>query len=614
MKKSLSLLLILISFIGFGPLALAQPDFKWDLELDVSIPFNVEGTEARKAHYGEYVPIIIEVKNCGPRLYDSGSLHIGIKIKLTVQGLELPSSNVNLGYGHTAYYADEQIIWVGHAENYCGPSVNNSYLHMPTIMAKVIDDENAYMTAEIVEYTHGGFYGIDDSNLSSYEIDSQPNNGVDTDGDGDFSNDPDDEDDGDGLYITDINTRKPISCSCEWESDEDTPTVNPEVVGSSAGDSGVLGNVSGGASGSNPTSPAGTNPSLPPGVSGSSSSGTIAATDGCMIAADVPSPFPVNPEDPNGIFKFDYFIESIARIGYTDQDGVLQSEELMMNYHVNSNDGSMFFATDEFGFFASNNIELSNISGRFDGVVWKADGQQVRYVYDNTTSTERAILVDVDQNAADVTDQKRANVRGFLNNLGSLTSSPDPLPSHLASKWGNVPGYRGLMNDINTGVSEVTIYMGKSPDVAPIPTNSPLVGFLAGIFKDNIIDNCNKLAVYTRMTTGPNKDFIEVELVNIHARDFEFDGAPYKITTLAAAPGTTHNRTMKDLEAEAVALSIQKSDLEKQKQANCASDDMACHNSYQAQMDALQDKVDELQCEALCLAGMEAALDDCNCN
>jgi hypothetical protein len=605
--------LLLIFIFIWSNTSWAQPDIKWDVELDVQVPFNIEGNEeARRAHHGDYVPIIIELKNCGPRFYDYPYLLVGVKIKLTVQGLELPTSDESFGPSPWWYVADEQIVGFGNVDNYCGP-VLNTYLSGPTIMAKVIDNENAYITAEIVEYTYSGVYGgIDPNNLSSYEMDSWPNNGVDTDGDGDFSNDPDDEDDGDGLYLTDINTRKPIECSCTWETDEDAPLAKPEVIGESNDASEIVSNGNSGMAAT--TSAVGDNPLHSPTIPAPGSSASLSAEAGCMIAADVPSPFPSNPEEPLNHFRFDYFIESIARIGYRDDRGIMQNQELKMNYYVNSNDGSMFFDTETGGFFGANFLPARTRMGRVDGVVWKADGQRVIYGQDYATGTMRAVVVDQTQTAADVAGQKRLNVTTFMNSLGSAGRIPDPLPAHLATKWGDVPGYVGNMNDVDGTLSTATIYMGNSPDIAPIATNSPLVGFMVGVFKDPIRDNCNKLAVFTRMTTGVVDEFMEVELVNIRPREIIFDGRPYNITNIGATQGTAYKMNMEELEREALALSLQKDNLDIERRRDCAKNDIPCNDGYRSRMAILQAEIDDLQCQALCLAGMSSALPDCSCD
>ena len=204
------------------------------------------------------------------------------------------------------------------------------------------------------------------------------------------------------------------------------------------------------------------------------------------------------------------------------------------------------------------------------------------------------------------------NVDTFIQSMGSMVRSPEPLPPHLASTWGGVPGYIGQMDDVDGTKSTVTIYMGQSPDIAPIPTNSPLVGFLVGIFKDEFQNNCNKLAIYSKMEYG--SDYIEVELVNITPREFSFNGTSYAPTTIGGVPGTDHKQSLDQLEQEAMLLSLQKENLDAERKRDCARNDIPCNDQYRARMAALQSRIDDLQCKALCLAGMSDSMPDCSCD
>lgn len=338
----------------------------------------------------------------------------------------------------------------------------------------------------------------------------------------------------------------------------------------------------------------------------------LSAEAGCMIAADVPSPITANPEGTEGIFKFDYYIESLARLSYMD-GGRRQTRDMRMNYYVNSNDGSMFFSTETGGFFGANSFATADRMGEIHGVVWKADGQRVLYVYDNASDMRRAVVVAQDQTAADVAGQKFLNVETFMNSMGSMTRSPDPLPPHLASRWGDVPGYIGQMNDVDGAMSTVTVYMGRSPDIAPIPTNSPLVGFLVGVFKDHVRDNCNKLAVYTRMTLDSSDDYIEIELEDIRPANFEFDGTPYKRTEMGTLPGSTAGRTMQTFNAQLEAIMLSK-EAAQRAQRNCRPNDTACYDQYTLQIEQLSREQEALECEMACAMGMEDLYDDCSCH
>lgn len=581
----------------------AQPHPLWDIELDVTSIY--EGSELKN---GDFISVNIEITNCSS--YDcnlSADLipsYLGGEVRLDYGGLEAVGwTNMDPNGGNLMYFYD-----VGFP---CFGIVHGSPL---TVNVRITDITNAYLTAEISEI-HSSFrnlgYCREPGDWLEEDSDSTPDNGVDTDGDGDFTNDPDDEDDGDGIVFADFNnTRKPIECRCEEADTYKEPVAaNPEVVGESAEGSSV---GSGGLSTvGNPTPPGGTNPLGNPATPGSAPSGTLNAEAGCMIGANVPSPMAPNPEGTEGIFRFDYKIESIARASFID-DGRRQTMDLNVNYYVNSNDGSLFFSTQTGGFFGANAFATSSRMGRIDGVVQKADGQQVIYGLENPTSTLRAVVVAQDQTAADVAGKKQLNVREFMNSLGSTTRSPDPLPPHLLAKWGDVPGYVGRMNDVSGTKSTVTIYMGRSPDINPIPTNSPLVGFLVGIFKDNVQANCNKLAFYTRMNLDGSDDYLEVELVHIEPASLEFNGTPYKLTQLGAVPGSTARTRMQALQGQMEALAFRK-EAAKTARRNCAPNDTACYDQYTRQIEQLESELENLECQIACDMGLEEYADNCTC-
>ena len=189
-------------------------------------------------------------------------------------------------------------------------------------------------------------------------------------------------------------------------------TTDPDALVDNAGADGLPG-VSGDGI-ANP-SVGGSTPTLPPGstIPSAGRSNPVNAGGGCMIAANIPSPMAANLEDPVNEFHFDYFIESIARIGYTETDGRRVDQAIKMNYYVNSNDGSMFFDTGMGGFFGANSRTTRNRMGRIDGPLWKADGQMIHYGLDNATGALRAVVVEQDQSATNVTGQE-TNECGYL--------------------------------------------------------------------------------------------------------------------------------------------------------------------------------------------------------
>lgn len=562
-----------------------------DLELDLSV--------LNQYTIGETTTVVFQVSisNCCDR-WDIHECVISFEPKLLFtipKGLELETDGSailpNSGSFANRFEYDTGIYTIP-GMTYCGTHLSNLKL---TLYAKLLDINDANLMVEVYENSSYTYDLITD-------VDSEPNNGVDTDGDGNISDDPDDEDDGDGIDFSgplDMEPNPP--CTCTEDSGSESDSI---IADSLAALSGI---------GITNPSPGGTAPPLPPAPMGpgTGSGPGLDATAGCMIAADVPSPIAANPEGTEGMFRFDYYMESLARFSFID-DGIRKTQDLHVNYYVNSNDGSMFFSTETGGFFGANAFATANRMGEIHGVVWKADGQRVIYGLERITGTLRALIVAQDQTAADVAGQKFLNVTDFVNSMGSMSRSPDPLPSHLVSKWGDVPGYIGQMNDVDGTKSTVTIYMGRSPDIAPIPTNSPLVGFLVGIFKDHIQANCNKLAVYTRMTYDDSGDYIELELQEIRPATFEFDGSPYKRTEWGAIPGSTAGNQMQVYNAQMESLSIRE-EAARTARRNCPPNDIACHDRYTAEIENLRREQDAIECQMACEMGMENLYDDCSC-
>lgn len=165
------------------------------------------------------------------------------------------------------------------------------------------------------------------------DADSVPNNGVDTDKDGNVMDDPQDEDDGDGQLVI--------------------------VAGSDSF-------------------------SKKPGM----------ASGECLAPLDAESSFPPNPENEiNGIFKFDYKIEALVNFSGANIDPDYargDPNQLIMEYYVNSADGSIMFPGGPTGFFKTN-MSYPNSDGTIDAAIWLANGQMVSYVYDSEEKKWRAI-------------------------------------------------------------------------------------------------------------------------------------------------------------------------------------------------------------------------------
>lgn len=626
----------------------SQVRYNVDYELDVYFKDIYPGAD-RVINAGDVVLVTIEVMFSGPGYDIMEERNFFGEDGRCWSNLELPIASVKFfvsrGFSirEGEDYGSSMGGWADRPDRQNAKRINSSTIEFPLDYAccgytteygdtsglysfylDVIDPSDAYLTAELVSFHKPDQF----SDALFVDMDSTPNNGVDTNGDGNFNNDMSDEDDGDGVNISELcYTRKPLrSTGCgyyipDWPDYEiyRVATYRPylclnsealEVANVDSNSSEINNSSSSGVPSSSPIGP-GSLGSPAGGVPGGS--GSLRAEAGCMIAADVPSTIAANPEGTEGVFVFDYYIESVARIEYVDTNtGAVTNKNYNMNYYVNSNDGSMLFSTEEEGFFDANAFPTADNMGEIHEVVWKSDGQIVIYALESITGTLRAVIMAQDQTAADVALQKRLNVTEFMNSMGSMTRSPDPLPPHLQAKWGEVPGYTGQMNDVDGTKSTVTIYMGRSPDLAPIPTSSPLVGFQTGIFKDNVQDNCNKLVVYSKMTAGASSDFMEVELKDIRRVRKEFDGTPYQRTQLGAVPGSVPSTQMQAYNAQYEALSLQEEAAERARR-NCGPNDTACYDLYTRQIEQLKQQQEDLECEFACRMGMAELYDNCSC-
>ena len=237
--------------------------------------------------------------------------------------------------------------------------------------------------------------------------DSIPGNGVDTDGDGIVMDDPGDEDDGDGQIV---------------------------IVGGPE-----------------------------------SESSTATASTNCLAPAYVGSKFTSNPIDPvNSVFKFDYKIKAALNFEMNEEDFNTEyskgdPNELLMEYYVNTADGSILLPGGEMGFFGLN-FEFDDSLGTVDAAVWLANGQMVVYGFDAKANEYRAVTRQSAQSA----DGKWANdymtMLQFFQSSQEWAAIPEPAPPSINSRFGNTVGYRGKLTESRTGLTNIwKLYFDTDP-------------------------------------------------------------------------------------------------------------------------------------------------------
>ncbi len=389
------------------------------------------------------------------------------------------------------------------------------------------------------------------------DIDSSPGNGVDTDGDGNAMDDPGDEDDGDGQLII----------------------------------------VSGGST-----------------SSGSPPSGSTASGRGdCLAPMDVLSTMTPNPTAIDGTFKFDYKIKAEMNFEMADTTGFSPEyfrgnpNELIMEYYVNSADGSILFPGGEMGFFDTNFKDFSAF-GEIHAAIWRPNGQMVVYGIDARDGKQRAITRESIQSSEGRYQNDFLQIQRFISSSLEWGEWREPLPSRI--EWsGDVIGYKANLKEEATGMTNVwIIYFDKAP--TPIKTSIPMMGFMVGVLKDIQELQCNRLAVYTKVHIGGvgSGDAIEMELKWIKPMGISFDATSYKPMTIGGDYGTAVFEQMDDLEDKLRSIEIRRQMLEQQRK-KCR--DTRCFDRVDAQLEDLQKQKSEAICRQMVEMGMEDSFSEC---
>ena len=384
------------------------------------------------------------------------------------------------------------------------------------------------------------------------DYDSTPNNGVDTDGDGNVVDDPDDEDDGDGQVV---------------------------IVGGSE-----------------------------------TSSGSAAASGPCLAPTNVASNFTPNPIDPvNSIFKFDYRIEAVANFEFDEENfnpeySMGNPKELIMDYYVNSADGSILFTGGSTGFFGTN-FQFDDALGRVDAAVWLANGQMVVFGYD----AKEDRLVAVTRESAQTGEGRWANdyvtMKEFFKSTEEWAAIPEPAPPQITTRYGNTVGYRGKMIEAHTGLTNTwKLYFDTTP--TPITTSPIITGFMVGVLKDDQIAKCNRLLVYTKVLIGgeDSGESMEIELKKIVPAGITFDGKEYQPLKVGGDYGTQAQIDMSSYESRMRDLEVNRQFLRREREG-CR--DRACLDRVDGLLEENRMARSRLICESMVAMGMESSMAEC---
>ena len=265
---------------------------------------------------------------------------------------------------------------------------------------------------------------------------------------------------------------------------------------------------------------------------------------GCLAPADAVSDMTPNSEyDVNSLFVFDYIIQSTISGFWSDDDTSPPRERFFaIEYHVNTADGSLFFEGD-----ILENIILSELPAiekvKIHGSVRMSNGQMVTYLFDSTFHQHRAVTMSTNRNTEDLRQTQQQRAGGFfaVNPVDYSALNFEARAGHQPSSWAEMETdgwfHKGGLSPW-TAISdedgyETTLHLANQPGIAPIATNMPLVGLLAGILKHK---DCNWLVVETTMEyTGEAPVLVRETINQVSKADHSFNGMSYKVLNFGAS-------------------------------------------------------------------------------
>ncbi|MFK5983145.1 MAG: hypothetical protein QM499_09540 [Flavobacteriaceae bacterium] len=315
-------------------------------------------------------------------------------------------------------------------------------------------------------------------------------------------------------------------------------------------------------------------------------------------------------ENLNGLFNFDYKIESIIE---TEKDGELN--RIIADYYVNTSDGSIFIPKEMMDQFP-NSHELDE-DFTFDGALWFADGKMIYYLNDVSHNQKRAFVAPSHSTgaASNLIVGNIADNMAFISDINELPNYPEMLPDWF---WRNgiTEGYGNDGVAIEDYQTKMTIYADANP--SRIKTTTPIVGFLVGIYKNFRNSSCNRQVVFTKIYPKEGGSIIAA-LKDIKKEHKTFNGQGYKpmagLSDLIGTSGdgiSNMNTKMADFQSRMTVLANRIARLQEEKE-DCLLDEKGgshyCVDYYNPLIDRATEQAKQLQYELMKSMGVEDMMD-----
>ena len=334
----------------------------------------------------------------------------------------------------------------------------------------------------------------------------------------------------------------------------------------------------------------------------------------CLAPVDASSTFTANPIEPiNTVFKFDYKIEAVVNFemdmeGFNTEYSRGDPTELIMEYYVNSADGSILLPGGFTGFFGTN-FSFPSRLGRIDAAVWLPNGQMVVYGYDAKEDLHRAVTRESIQSADGRQGMDYFNMMQFFSSSEALAESAEPPPSDVLSQYGTVAAYRGKYAESFTGIENTWhLYFDTSP--TPIKTSCIMMGFMVGVLKEARNTRCNRLLVYSKVNIGgeDSGESMEARLKSIVPAGRTFNATSYLPLTVGGDMGTQAMTNLDEYESRMRDLERNRQFLRRDRE-QCR--DSACRDRVDALLEENRMARSRLTCESMVALGMEESFEEC---